>query len=52
MNEAFTPSTPYVPGAVLVAAGVVYVMGSALLLSGAAALTYGARARRQLSRVR
>jgi hypothetical protein len=52
VGEAFTPPTPYVPGAVLVAARVVYVMGSALPLSGAAALIYGARARRQPSRVR
>jgi predicted phage tail protein len=38
-GEAFAPSTPYVPRAVLVGAGVVYgVLGLSLVLSGIAEL--------------
>ena len=53
LGEAFAPPTPYVPRAVLVAAGVVYVLlGSALLLSGIAELLDRARVKRRTSRVR
>ena len=52
LGEAFAPSTPYVPRAVLIAAGVVYGgLGLALVLSGIADLFDRARARRQPSRV-
>ena len=52
LGEAFAPSTPYVPRAVLVAAGVVYGgLGLALLLSGSADLIDRARPRRRPSRV-
>ena len=52
LGEAFAPSTPYVPRAVLIAAGVVYGgLGLALVLSGIADLIDRARARRQPSRV-
>ncbi len=53
LGEAFAPPTPYVPRAVLVAAGVVYVLlGSTLLLSGIAELIDRARVKRRTSRVR
>ena len=53
LGEAFAPSTPYVPRAVLIAAGVVYGgLGLALVLSGVADLIDRVRARRQPSRVR
>ncbi len=52
LGEAFAPSTPYVPRAVLVAAGVVYGgLGLALVVSGVADLIDRARARRRPSRV-
>lgn len=52
LGEAFAPSTPYVPRAVLVTAGVVYVLlGLSLLLSGIADLIDRARAGRRPSRV-
>lgn len=52
LGEAFAPTTPYVPRAVLVAAGVVYGgLGLALLLSSIADLIDRVRARRQPSRV-
>ena len=52
LGEAFAPSTPYVPRAVLVAAGVVYGgLGLALVLSGIADLIDRVRAKRQPSRV-
>lgn len=52
LGEAFAPSTPYVPRAVLVPAGVVYVLlGLSLLLSGIADLIDRARAGRRPSRV-
>jgi hypothetical protein len=52
LGEAFAPSTPFVPRAVLVAAGVVYGgLGLALVLSGIADLIDRVRARRQPSRV-
>ena len=52
LGEVFTPPTPYVPRAVLIAAGVVYVvLGLALLLSGIADLIDLVRARRQPARV-
>lgn len=52
LGEAFAPSTPYVPRAVLIAAGVVYGgLGLALLLAGIAELIDRARARRQPSPV-
>ncbi len=52
LGEAFAPSTPYVPRAVLVAAGVVYGgLGLALVLAGIADLIDRVRARRQPSRV-
>ncbi len=52
LGEAFAPSTPYVPRAVLIAAGVVYGgLGLALALSGIADLIDRVRARRQPSRV-
>lgn len=52
LGEAFAPTTPYVPRAVLVAAGVVYGgLGLALLLSGIAELIDRARAGRRPSRV-
>jgi len=52
LGEAFAPSTPYVPRAVLVAAGVVYGgLGLALVLSGIAELIDRTRARRRPSRV-
>jgi len=52
LGEAFAPSTPYVPRAVLIAAGVVYGgLGLALLLAGVAELIDRARARRQPSPV-
>ena len=53
LGEAFAPSTPYVPRAVLVTAGVVYVLlGLSLLLSGIADLIDRARAARRPSFVR
>jgi hypothetical protein len=53
LGEAFAPSTPYVPRAVLIAAGVVYGgLGLALVLLGIADLIDRVRARRQPSRVR
>ncbi len=52
LGEAFAPSTPYVPRAVLVAAGVVYGgLGPALVLSGIADLIDRMRAKRRPSRV-
>jgi hypothetical protein len=52
LGEAFAPSTPYVPRAVLVGAGVVYgVLGLSLMLSGIAELIDRARARLRPSRV-
>ncbi len=52
LGEAFAPSTPYVPRAVLIAAGVVYGgLGLSLLLSGVVDLIDRVRARRQPSRV-
>jgi uncharacterized membrane protein HdeD (DUF308 family) len=52
LGEVFTPPTPYVPRAVLIAAGVVYVLlGVALVVSGVADLTDRVRASRQPSRV-
>jgi hypothetical protein len=52
LGEVFTPPTPYVPRAVLIAAGVVYVLlGVASLMSGVADLTDRMRASRQPSRV-
>jgi hypothetical protein len=53
LGEAFAPSTPYVPRAVLIAAGVVYGgLGLALVVSGIADLIDRMWARRQPSRVR
>ncbi len=53
MGEAFAPPTPFVPRAVLIAAGVVYGgLGLALLLSGIAELIDRVRERRQPSRAR
>ena len=53
VGEAFAPPTPFVPRAVLVAAGVVYGgLGLALVLSGIADLIDRARARQEPSRVR
>jgi hypothetical protein len=53
LGEAFAPSTPYVPRAVLVAAGVVYGgLGLALVVSGIADLIDRVRTMRQPSRVR
>jgi hypothetical protein len=53
LGEAFAPYTPYVPRAVLIAAGVVYGgLGLALVLSGIADLIDRVRARRQPSHVR
>jgi hypothetical protein len=53
LGEAFAPSTPYVPRAVLIAAGVVYSgLGLALVVLGIADLIVRVRARRQPSRVR
>ena len=53
LGEAFAPSTPYVPRAVLVASGVVYGgLGLALMLSGIADLIDRVRTKRQPSRVR
>ena len=53
LGEAFAPSTPYVPRAVLVTAGVVSVLlGLSLLLSGIADLIDRARAVRRPSPVR
>ena len=52
LGEAFAPPTPYVPRAVLIAAGVVYGgLGLALLLSGIAELIDRVRARRRSPRV-
>ncbi len=52
LGEAFAPPTPFVPRAVLVAAGVVYGgLGLALVLSGIADLIDRARARRRPPRV-
>ena len=52
LGEAFPPPTPYVPRAVLIAAGVVYGgLGLALLLSGIAELIDRVRARRRSPRV-
>jgi len=52
LGEAFAPSTPYVPRAVLIAAGVVYGgLGLPLVLSSLADLIDGVRARRQSSQV-
>ena len=51
LGEAFAPPTPFVPRAVLVAAGVVYGgLGLALVLSGIADLIDRARARQEPSR--
>lgn len=51
-GEAFAPSTPYVPRAVLVGAGVVYgFLGLSLLSSGITELIDRARTKRQPSRV-
>ncbi len=53
LGEAFAPSTPFVPRAVLIAAGVVYGgFGLALVASGIADLIDRVRARRESSRVR
>jgi uncharacterized membrane protein HdeD (DUF308 family) len=53
LGEAFAPPTPYVPRAVLIAAGVVYGgLGLALMLSGVVDLIDRVRARRQPSHVR
>jgi hypothetical protein len=53
LGEAFAPSTPFVPRAVLIAAGVVYGgLGIALVLSAIADLIDRARTRRESSRVR
>jgi hypothetical protein len=53
LGEAFAPSTPFVPRAVLIAAGVVYGgLGLALVLSAIADLIDRARTRRESSRVR
>jgi len=53
LGEAFAPSTPFVPRAMLIAAGVVYGgLGLALVLSGVADLIDRVRARRETSRVR
>ena len=53
LGEAFAPPTPFVPRAVLVAAGVVYGgLGLALVLSGIADLIDRVRARQEPSRVR
>jgi hypothetical protein len=53
LGEAFAPPTPFVPRAVLVAAGVVYGgLGLALVLSGIADLIDRAWARQEPSRVR
>ena len=52
LGEVFTPPTLYVPRAVLIAAGVMYVvLGVALLVSGVADLTDRVRASRQPSQV-
>ncbi len=52
LGEAFAPPTPFVPRAVLVAAGVVYGgLGLALVASGILDLVDRARARRRPSRV-
>ena len=52
LGEAFAPSTPYVPRAVLVASGVVYGgLGLALVLSAIADLMDRTRRRRRPSRV-
>jgi hypothetical protein len=52
LGEAFAPPTPYVPRAVLIAAGVVYGgLGLALVLSGIAELIDRVRAGRRTSRV-
>ena len=52
LGEAFAPSTPYVPRAVLVASGVVYGgLGLALVLSAIADLMDRIRRRRRPSRV-
>ena len=53
LGEAFAPPTPYVPRAVLIAAGVVYGgLGLALVLSGIADLIDRVRTKRRPSRVR
>ena len=53
LGEAFAPSTPFVPRAVLIAAGVVYAgLGLALVLSGIADLIDRVRAQRESPRVR
>jgi uncharacterized protein involved in exopolysaccharide biosynthesis len=53
LGEAFAPPTPFVPRAVLIAAGVVYGgLGLALVLSGIADLIDRVRARQEPSRVR
>ena len=53
LGEAFAPSTPYVPRAVLIAAGVVYGgLGLALVLSSISDLIDRVRTKRQPSRVR
>jgi hypothetical protein len=52
LGEAFAPPTPYVPRAVLIAAGVVYgLLGLSLLLSGVAELIDRVRAGRRSPRV-
>ncbi|CAA9444672.1 MAG: hypothetical protein AVDCRST_MAG78-2759 [uncultured Rubrobacteraceae bacterium] len=53
LGEAFAPPNPFVPRAVLIAAGVVYGgLGLALVLTGIADLVDRVHARRQPSRVR
>jgi len=53
LGEAFAPPTPFVPRAVLVAAGIVNgLLGLALLVSGILDLIDRVRTRRQPSRVR
>jgi hypothetical protein len=53
LGEAFAPATPYVPRAVLIAAGVAYGgLGLALVLSSIADLIDRVRTKRQPSRVR
>ena len=53
LGEAFAPYTPYVPQAVLIAAGVVYGgLGLALMLSGVADLIDRMRTKQQPSHVR
>jgi predicted RND superfamily exporter protein len=52
LGEIYTPPSPYVPGAVLVATSVVYsLLGLSLLLSGIADLVDRVRVRREPARV-